>query len=72
MGFAPCQALFGALWRQRAEGTLGESVVRVIDGDTLVIHHNGKNTSVRLPRVNALERNQPDGSGGSSIDRRLS
>ena len=32
---------------------------RVIDGDTLVIHYDGKDTSVRLTRVNAPERNAP-------------
>ena len=46
-------------------------VVRVIDGDTLVIHYDGEPTSIRLPRVNAPERNEPSGPAATDALRRL-
>ena len=46
-------------------------VVRVIDGDTLVIHYDGEPTSIRLPRVNAPERNESGGPAATDALRRL-
>ena len=46
-------------------------VVRVIDGDTLVIHYDGEPTSIRLPRVNAPERNESGEPAATDALRRL-
>ena len=46
-------------------------VVRVIDGDTLVIHYDGEPTSIRLPRVNAPERNESGGPAATAALRGL-
>ena len=46
-------------------------VERVIDGDTLVIVYDGEQTSVRLARVNAPERNEPGGAEATEALRGL-
>lgn len=37
------------------------AVIRIIDGDTFVIHYDGEPTSVRLYGFDAPERNEPGG-----------
>ena len=44
-------------------------VLRVIDGDTPVIHYDGEDLSVRLPRINTPEWNRPGASAATQAPR---
>lgn len=46
-------------------------VIRVVDGDTLVIHYDGEDTYARLSRINAPERDQHGGSAATNALRSL-
>lgn len=66
------QFLFGCLLAAAAAGTVcAEQVVRVKDGDSIVVSSGGKNVDVRLADIDAPEHRQPHGDAARAALRAL-